>query len=238
MSSYTLKIKLLSDTTFGRGDGVAGLVDQEVEHDSYGFPYLRGRTLKGLLSEECDNLVAAILHDNQHENWQKISDQLFGKPGSTLDNQGIMHVGDACLASDLRTAIASQIDEESEKQRKKPEYQPRLSNIDILESLTTIRRQTAIDPETGSSAERSLRSARVILRELSFESTLVFEKELNTDLEEDKDILTLLIVGTLALRRVGSGRNRGRGHVQCTLWNMQHEITREISYIQRFGRGI
>lgn len=48
---YSIKIKLLSDTTFGRGDGVAGLVDQEVEHDQYGFPFLRGRTLKGLLSE-------------------------------------------------------------------------------------------------------------------------------------------------------------------------------------------
>jgi CRISPR/Cas system CMR subunit Cmr4 (Cas7 group RAMP superfamily) len=56
MEIYHLKIKLLSDTTFGRGDGVAGLIDQEVEHDANGFPYLRGRTLKGLLSEECDNI--------------------------------------------------------------------------------------------------------------------------------------------------------------------------------------
>ncbi|KOP27678.1 hypothetical protein AMR41_03615 [Hapalosiphon sp. MRB220] len=46
-----------------------------------------------------------------------------------------------------------------------------MTNIGILESLTTIRRQTAIDPESASSAERSLRSARVSLRELSFEST-------------------------------------------------------------------
>ncbi|MUH00443.1 RAMP superfamily protein [Scytonema sp. UIC 10036] len=236
MSSYTLKIKLLSDTTFGRGDGVAGLVDQEVEHDRYGFPYLRGRTLKGLLSEECDNLVAVILNDNQRQHWQKISDQLFGKPGSTFDTQGIMHVGDAYLPSDLRNAIEAQIDEESEKKRRQRNYQPKLTNIDILESLTTIRRQTAIDPEYGSSTKRSLRASRVILRKLTFESRLLFSKELNTDLEEDKDILALLIVGTLALRRVGSGRNRGRGHVQCTLWNMQHELTQETSYIRRFGR--
>src|SRR5690349_10479575 len=104
MSSYTLKIKLLSDTTFGRGDGVAGLVDQEVEHDRYGFPYLRGRTLKGLLSEECDNLVAVIPDESQRGHWQKVADKLFGKPGSTLDTQAIMYVGDACLPSDLRTA--------------------------------------------------------------------------------------------------------------------------------------
>ncbi|MCV3212426.1 RAMP superfamily CRISPR-associated protein [Plectonema radiosum NIES-515] len=240
MSSYILKMKLLSDTTFGRGDGVAGLVDQEVEHDRYGFPYLRGRTLKGLLSEECDNLVAAIRNGNQRQHWQKISDQLFGKPGSTLDTQAIIHVGDACLPSDLRSAIAAQLDDELEKKRKNKEYKPTLTDRDILESLTTIRRQTAIDPENGSSTERSLRSARIILRELPFESRLLFAKELNADLEEDKDILALLIIGTLALRRVGSGRNRGRGHVQCTLWEMpdNREFTKEISYIERFGRGI
>lgn len=236
MSSYILKLKLLSDTTFGRGDGVAGLVDQEVEHDRYGFPYLRGRTLKGLLSEECDNLVAAIADENQQKKWQKISDKLFGKPGSTLDCQGIMHVGDACLPKDLRNAIATQIDNELERKRRSPAYQSTLTSGDILESLTTIRRQTAIDPEHGSSVKHSLRSARVILRDLPFESKLLFTQELNADLEEDKNILALLIVGTLALRRVGSGRNRGRGHVQCTLWNMQHEVTKEISYIERFGR--
>jgi hypothetical protein len=238
MSSYILKIKLLSDTTFGRGDGVAGLVDQEVEHDRYGFPYLRGRTLKGLLSEECDNLVSAIQNKARREHWQKISDRLFGKPGSTIENQGIMHVGDACLPNDLRNAIAAQIDEEYEKNRKQSGYQSKLTSIDILESLTTIRRQTAIDPENGSSTKRSLRSSRVILRELPFESRLLFSKVLNADLGEDKDILALLIVGTLALRRVGSGRNRGRGHVQCTLWDIQHELTQETSYIRRFEREI
>ena len=60
MIKYQLKIKLLSDSTFGRGDGVAGLIDQEVEHDSSGFPYLRGRTVKGLLREECDNLIVTL----------------------------------------------------------------------------------------------------------------------------------------------------------------------------------
>lgn len=38
-----LKFTLLSDTAFGRGDGVAGLVDAEVLHDPYGLPYLGGK---------------------------------------------------------------------------------------------------------------------------------------------------------------------------------------------------
>lgn len=237
MCTYTLKIKLLSDTTFGRGDGVAGLVDQEVEHDRYGFPYLRGRTLKGLLSEECDNLVARLTDDNQRQHWQAIADRLFGVPGSTLDTQAKIHVGDAYLPNDLRGAIAAQLDLEQEKKRKNPKYKPTLSSTDILESLTTIRRQTAINPENGAPAEHSLRSARVILRELPFESKLLFETELNKDSEDDQDMLALLAVGTLALRRIGSGRNRGRGHVQCSLLHdFTYEITKDMDYIQRFGR--
>ncbi len=101
MSIYHLKIKLLSDTTFGRGDGVAGLLDQEVEYDPNGFPYLRGRTLKGLLSEECDNLVA-VLPQRTREHWQQIAADLFGSPGSTLETVGKIHLGDACLPAETR----------------------------------------------------------------------------------------------------------------------------------------
>ena len=61
MMKLALTIELLTDTTFGRGDGVAGLVDEEVEHDSQtGLPIIRGRTLKGLLVEECANLLYAL----------------------------------------------------------------------------------------------------------------------------------------------------------------------------------
>jgi CRISPR/Cas system CMR subunit Cmr4 (Cas7 group RAMP superfamily) len=111
MTTYTLKIKLLSDTTFGRGDGVAGLIDQEVEHDPFGFPYLRGRTLKGLLSEECDNLIAML--SSYKQNWEKIGCQLFGTLGSTRGTMGIVHVGDACLPEDLRQAVAFQIEDKT-----------------------------------------------------------------------------------------------------------------------------
>lgn len=237
MSIYTLKIQLLSDTTFGRGDGVAGLVDQEVEHDRYGFPYLRGRTLKGLLSEECDNLIAVLPNDSQRQHWQKVANWLFGIPGSTLDSQAKIHIGDACLPNDLRQAIAAQLDLEQEKKQKNSSYEPNLTATDILESLTTIRRQTAIDPEDGAPAKHSLRSVRVILRELPFESKLFFENELNENSADDWDMLALLAVGTLALRRIGSGRNRGRGHVQCSLHHSTSEITQDINYLSRFGRN-
>lgn len=198
MSIYQLQIHLLSDTTFGRGDGVAGLVDQEVEHDTYGLPYLRGRTLKGLLSEECDNLIYTLSSGQPH--WQQIAGELFGKPGSTLETIARVHIGDACLSSDLRQAIAYQVNSK------------KLTRAEILDSLTTIRRQTAIDLTTGVPDTGSLRSARVVLRDLTFTADLSFEQV------PSDDQLCLLMLGTRALRHLGCGRNRGRGHVRCDLF--------------------
>src|SRR5437762_1647556 len=56
-----LQLELESDTAFGRGEGLAGLLDDEVEYDlATGLPFVRGRTLKGLLVEECANLLFAV----------------------------------------------------------------------------------------------------------------------------------------------------------------------------------
>jgi CRISPR/Cas system CSM-associated protein Csm3 (group 7 of RAMP superfamily) len=218
MSLYQLQIELLSDTTFGRGDGVAGLIDQEVEHDANGFPYLRGRTLKGLLSEECDNLVAVINDAERRKHWQSIAAQLFGVPGSTLDTIALMHVGDACLPEDLRHAIAQEIINEN------------LTPANVLDSLTTVRRQTAIATDTGVADPNSLRSGRVVLRNLVFTAYLFF------DAAPGEDILALLSAGAAALRRIGSGRNRGRGHVKCTIWDGENPL--DAQHLQRFGGAV
>jgi CRISPR/Cas system CSM-associated protein Csm3 (group 7 of RAMP superfamily) len=217
VDTYSLRIKLLSDTTFGRGDGVAGLVDQEIEHDPYGFPYLRGRTLKGLLSEECDNFIA-VLPDNIRQNWENIACQLFGIPGSGLDTLAQVQVGDACLPEDLRQVIAYQL----------KEINSQFNKTDILESLTTIRRQTSINPKTGTPDNKSLRSSRVIIRELEFSAYLNFE------FKPDDKTLALLSVSVLALRRLGSARNRGRGYVKCRLFKPNNDEIQD-DYLHYFS---
>lgn len=226
METYYLKMLLLSDTTFGRGDGVAGLIDQEVEHDTNGFPYLRGRTLKGLLSEECDNLIT-VISEPPPSRWIKAAEHLFGIPGSTLETISKMHVGDACLPQDLRRQVGFQLDRERDKKEKK------LTESDVLSSLTTIRRQTSIDPEDGAPVEHSLRASRVVVRDLCFTAQLLFEEK------PTADMLGLLAISTLALRRVGSGRNRGRGHVQCMLYDSNRkEITQNhFRYFEQETKG-
>lgn len=228
--TYYLQIKLLSDTTFGRGDGVAGLIDQEVEHDVAGFPYLRGRTLKGLLSEACDNLIA--LPAVADRRWNVVLKRLFGYSGSTIESAAGWHIGNAELAIDLRapiTRLMTQHEAEKDRLAKLPLEEraaaaaslvPAVLPSQVLEAMTTIRRQTAIDAVTGLPDQGSLRSMRVIIRGRVFWSVLE-----PTSRQVQDDELALLAAGCAALRHIGAGRNRGRGHVACCLWDAQNDIT-------------
>lgn len=198
----TLHLKLESDTTFGRGDGIPNVVDEEVEHDpDTGLPFLRGKTLKGLLLEECANLLYAAdqINSNSKTKLETAARYLFGEGGSTLEEQGKLRVGQARLPEALRHAVANEVKHN------------RLTPPEVLESLTAIRRQTAINETNGAPELGSLRSDRVILRETPFVAELTI-----LDDTPDEEI-ALLQACVMSLRRVGSSRNRGRGRVSASL---------------------
>lgn len=241
-----LHLRLVSDATFGRGDGVTGLVDTEVEYDEYGLPYLRGRTLKGLLVEECANLLFALEQQNPAAlgELEQAARYLFGQAGSTLDTDAMMRVGPASLPEDLRAAVTTEVVANEEAKR---DRQPSrgLSPMEVLESLTAIRRQTAVDTETDAPEEGSLRSARVVLRETPLIAQLDFDETVS-GARRRANALALLAACTLSLRRGGIGRNRGRGRLVARLHDPsrlpgQTDITRE--QFQRFkelvsGKGV
>lgn len=200
MTDYQLRLTLLSDATFGRGDGVAGLVDVEVQHDEVGTPFIGGRTLKGLLVAEAADILFALGRGlpSQQARWEKAADRLFGRQGAALTGHAVLRVGPARLPADLRQALAADIAHE------------RLTAGDVLESLTALRRQTAMD-ESGVPKENTLRTMRVVLRETTFWSQLGFAEK------PSEDDLALLAATVKALRRAGSGRNRGRGRLRAAL---------------------
>lgn len=200
-----LHLKLKSDATFGRGDGIPGVVDEEVEHDpNTGLPFLRGKTLKGLLTEECANLLYALQTskpDLVKNKLEKAASDLFGQGGSGLHSQGYLRISAARLPESLRRAV---------------EYETQtngLTSSQVLESLTAIRRQTAIEAQTGSAEIGSLRAIRVILRETEFVSDLSLPDTAS------QDALQLLAACAQMLHRAGASRNRGRGRLCAWLAN-------------------
>lgn len=219
MKHYYLSVRLRSDATFGRGEGVAGLVDVEIEHDQYGFPAIGGRVLKGLLQEEWQNLRYA-LGDQKGKQWGAAANRLFGQPGALLEGAADMLVGAATLPPELVAAVRDQ----------------RLDRADVLASLTAIRRQTAIDAKSGAPERGSLRAFRVLLRETPMIAPLDFEDE------PSDSTLALLAACALAVRRGGSVRNRGRGRLALLLHDRLPEDYNDALFtktqFERFAKGV
>lgn len=201
-----IQITLLTETTFGRGDGVAGLIDEEVQHDAYGFPYLAGRTLKGLLQECCADIYFSAQKIGDDALLKSISSSalaLFGQSGALLSGgQSNLHIGNAVISPDLQEAIQAL----------------KLDSTQVLSLFTTLRRQTQIEPN-GVAKENSLRTARVILRETVFYAPLVFVAP------PSPEVTALLSACVSALRQAGSSRNRGTGWVQVKLFAQGQDIT-------------
>ncbi|MCC6973375.1 MAG: hypothetical protein IT322_05110 [Anaerolineae bacterium] len=216
MITYYLRLTLESDATFGRGDGVIGLVDEEIEYDpATGLPFLRGRTLKGLLAEECSSLLYAARNLAGFATLQTAAEKLFGRGGSTTEGNSLMYVGQAELPQALRAAVAADITRRA------------ISPTDVLESLTAIRRQTAMTAE-GVPEEGSLRSMRVLLRGTELTAPLFFDDK------PSPEMLALLGACTAALRRAGTGRNRGRGKLKADLMDQDTSSVLTMQALEYF----
>ena len=203
MKTIWLQMILRSEATFGRGDGLAGVVDAEVQHDAYGLPFLGGKTIKGMLAALGDEILFALsLSSPAHfATWQAVDRRLFGQPGSDATKVGILHVGNGQIPEAVCSAIAYSQNVEG------------LRPQEILEAFTTLRRQTAMDAVTGAPQHETLRTLRVILRHTVFVAQLNF-----TDSPSPQE-LAWLATCVKGWRRAGSGRNRGRGRLQAELYD-------------------
>lgn len=205
MTTFTLRLDLKSDAVFGRGDGLAGLLDMEVQHDTWGCPFLAGRTLKGLLAEECANLLCALEQMGKLQPWLDAADALFGVPGSTAQTQGSLVVSNACWPVGLRTAVHAAVESGA------------VTRDEVLAAAGVVRRQTALSTTTGAPLHETLRSARALVREVqTFEAELTVMPDHGAE-AADAHQLALLAACAKALRRAGSGRNRGRGEIDAAL---------------------
>ncbi len=207
-----LHVELLSDTTFGRGEGTAGIVDTEVEHDDLGLPFIGGKTIRGLLRDSwlsmCDGDGFSSLRAN--------AGRILGRSGS-LDQGCRLRIADARLPEPIRHAVRAAVERDE-----KP-----LSPDTILAAFTSIRCQTAEDRQTGAPAATTLRASRVVLRGFVFHSCLSWLDGYRPDAAD----LRVLALCALATRHGGLLRNRGRGHLRLTLDG-------DLEQTRRYARGM
>lgn len=192
-----LQIELLSDATFSRGEGTAGVVDTEVERDELGIPFIGGKTVRGLLRDAwlslCNRFPKELGDAAAH---------VLGR-SQALDESCYLRIGDAVLPDAIRDVVRAAANRTPNS----------LTRRAILEGFTSIRYQTAEDRATGAPETTTLRSSRVVLRGFRFWSRLSW---LDGYRPTDAD-LRVLALSALATRHGGLLRNRGRGHICVTL---------------------
>ncbi len=191
MRNAILKITLLSDMCVSDGSVFNVVVDTEVCKDEYGFPYIPARRIKGCLRECALEL----------QEWgDRINpDQLFGLGGN---QRGKVRIGDAVLeeAGEQREFLRGQ---KNGSEATREMFHP----VNILKHYTYNRTQTALDPETGSAGDTSLRTMRVVNKGLVFQAPVQVEEDQYDDLEKLCHFL----------RHMGIARTRGLGEVRAEL---------------------
>jgi hypothetical protein len=198
-------IELLSDTTFGRGEGTPGVVDVEVEHEPSGLPMLGGKALRGLLRD-------SWLSMQEHfPDLAPAAGRVFG-PHADVGETGIVRIGDALLEAPARDHFVAAAERS---------LHPLAPEV-ILGAFTAIRSQTAEDRGRGAPALHTLRATRVVMRGVRLVAPLSW---LAPPAPADARCLAL---AALATRHGGIGRNRGRGLLRVTLDGCV-ERTRELA---------
>ena len=207
--NHWIQIELLSDTCFSGGVGFAGEVDTDIEQEeNWGMPCIRGRTIKGLLVEECAWILESMKRCGATDRWTKVAGKIFGDSG--CNEKAKLDISSAFLSQNFRNAVQQDIQNN------------RLTPHKILMSLTDIRYQTKIHRETHAPENHSLRNTRLALKGLSFYSPIGGSLPLNDD---EKALFAACV---LAVRRGGLHRNRGWGRMKIYILDKNHnDVTHE-----------
>lgn len=142
-----ISIKLLSDLCCYSGEVYNTTVDTDVVYDDYGLPYIPAKRLKGCIREAALELyeMGLLPHYNA----------IFGKEGS---DASAFTISNAKL-KDYEKIVNGL------NQFKDADY---VNQQKVLSLYTYLRTQTAVDTNTGTAIENSLRTLRVLKKGLIF----------------------------------------------------------------------
>jgi CRISPR-associated protein Csx10 len=203
-----LEIKLESPLCSGSGLDRPGVVDREVVFDEYGLPWLPGRRLKGLLRDAYIEVAAGVSRVQQIRKLPEPG-ELFGRVAPPVPGRINVRSGFLPDYDQLSSWLAGFFD----SQRVGP------TPADVISTFCEIRRQTAIDSESGAPKKNTLRATRILRK------GLVFRAEITGDLS-DGDLWAVALAAA-ALREMGGSRSRGLGRVSCRLLDEAMDLTAE-----------
>lgn len=206
--AWYIRIAFQSEAMLSSGQGKAGETDLDLVYDENGFPYYKGKTLKGKLREQADVIAR---HYGQIEMVSHLFGQSYMRERSA---GGLLKIGNAYLPHEWYEQLA-ELDQEQLRQR-----------------LTSIRAMTAMDNNTGVAKEGSLRQVRVLTKDIVFYSEIDGVEELT---EEQRAFCALVISMT---KHIGSLQTRGKGQVSMQLYHNDQDVTSHYLDEIKWGNGV
>ncbi|HRQ98558.1 MAG TPA: RAMP superfamily CRISPR-associated protein [Candidatus Syntrophosphaera sp.] len=212
---YQVKIKTLSDCIIGSPEAFGPLIDNDIVFDDNGFPYIPAKRIKGLFRNAAEDLwniegFKELVSLPEEEN---IIENLFGTMGSTESAPNIIFDNLYILNSEDLNQWCNYL---------KDKYPTFFNYHSVLEYFTSVRHQTAIDPETRIAKEHSLRTIRVLSGQNEFSGHIT----VNYKNENTEKLLSFI---SLYLDRMGSKRNRGFGKIEVEIFDEKgNSLTKEL----------
>lgn len=198
MKSYHIKLKLLSPALAGSGEGYGAIIDMDVVVDDIGIPYIPAKRIKGCLLDSIKEIKDMF----------ELADIAFDlRIGEVFGKEGAKHSAPVYF-SDLMIEDYTENRMWLEYFLNNKNYQSIISKDAILETFTEIRQQTRIDEEDGVAFEGSLRTIRLIKKDVIFTGEVFIE-------DPNQPVLETLSLACMNLRQFGTSRNRGFGEIQC-----------------------
>ena len=177
-----IRIELISDMCASDGDIYNSSIDTDICYDTLGLPYIPAKRIKGIMRE-----IAEEFFPEQTQN-------IFGGKGR---NGAKMQLSNALLddyESKRKSLMTIQNEVIAHPQN-------------VLREFTYIRTQTAIDKESGSADETSLRTMRVLKKGLFFNAQIAI-------LDTHEEVIKQIVKG---MRHLGMNRTRGMGEIKATV---------------------
>ena len=193
MLRTTMILKMQGYWAVGSGKGGGNEVDNRIDRDSDGLPYVPGKMLKGLIRDACLRL------NNAGNSKYDFVDCIFGctKKSDGLNRtdteKGKIYISDARLSPSLRSALKE--------------------NAEARGNITRNIYSTAIDEKNGTADKGTLRGYEVAVpMELSSTVELNCEK-VSLNCSEEEIFERIKFAASKFVYAVGSHKSRGLGEV-------------------------
>lgn len=221
MNALTINIKLLSPLLLGSGAGFGKVIDTDIVFQPDGLPVFPARRLKGLLKESALEVIEMFQQAEKTadvDRFLSLLEELFG----TSTRPGLLKLYNLHLPEQtmLRKIL------EKIRQSNIPALTTLFTPRQVKDIFTEIRQQTALDQQSGTALENTLRTVRILKDSLagqpiSFTGNIYLE-------EHAPWVENLLALACLNLRRAGSLRNRGLGRIEVGLTRKDQDLCQQV----------